>query len=265
MGKKSPAFQLYAADFYMDVIGWTNEEVGAYFRLLMYSWINGPLPNDTKELSSIAQCGVKKFAHNWKKLQTKFTSAPGDKLINKRLEETRKEQANYRKSLSEAGKRGAKERWKDHGDPNGHPNEVAYGQSMPLQPSSSPSVELDTNVSNTVKVSKKTTSQCPHEKIIDLYHKTLPMCPQVRTWPDHLKSILRSRWKTKNQDSIEFWEKFFIYVSHSKWLTGQVKDWCAGLEWLIRPTNFTKISNGMYHLNMNKTYKSMEGWIDAQQ
>ncbi len=120
--EKAPAFQVYAADFYMDVLGWSNEEVGAYWRLLMYSWVNGPMPNEMKELSQIAQCGAKKFSNKWKRLQTKFTLNDEGKYINLRLEQTRAEQIKYRESLSKAGKKGAKKRWNKDGDPNGYPN-----------------------------------------------------------------------------------------------------------------------------------------------
>ncbi len=108
-------------------------------------------------------------------------------------------------------------------------------------------------------------SQCPHQNIIELYHEKLPEAPIVTTWPESLQKFTRARWQTKGQDSIEFWEKYFDYVSHSKWLTGQVKDWCADLEWLVRPTNFNKVLNGRYHRNMARIYNNMEGWIDAQQ
>ena len=47
---KAPAFQLYAADFFMDTIGWSDVEVGIYIRLLLLEWINGPLPDDHKQL-----------------------------------------------------------------------------------------------------------------------------------------------------------------------------------------------------------------------
>jgi len=50
MSNKAPAFQLYAADFYMDTVGWSATEVGAYFRLLMHEWINGPLPDSMMQL-----------------------------------------------------------------------------------------------------------------------------------------------------------------------------------------------------------------------
>ena len=48
---KSPAFRLYASDFYMDTQTWSNEEVGVYLRLLLYQWINGSIPNDENLLA----------------------------------------------------------------------------------------------------------------------------------------------------------------------------------------------------------------------
>ncbi|GAG01611.1 unnamed protein product, partial [marine sediment metagenome] len=54
------------------------------------------------------------------------------------------------------------------------------------------------------------------------------------------------------------------YVSHSKFLTGCVKDFCADMEWLVRPINFTKIANGRYHRDMSGAFNNMEGWINAQ-
>ncbi len=144
---KPPAFQLYAADFYMDVSGWTNEEVGTYFRLLMHSWVNGPLPNDMGELSRITQSSAKKFTNKWQKLSIKFTLNGDGKYINTRLEQTREEQANYRESLSEAGKKGAKKRWGKGGDLNNHPNNHPNGKNIALQSSSSSSIETKEKIS----------------------------------------------------------------------------------------------------------------------
>ena len=150
---KPPAFQLYAADFYMDVSGWTNEEVGTYFRLLMHSWVNGPLPNDMGELSRITQSSAKKFTNKWQKLSTKFTLNGDGKYINTRLEQTREEQANYRESLSEAGKKGAKKRWGKGGDLNNHPNNHPNGKNIALQSSSSSS--SSSSIETKEKISKK--------------------------------------------------------------------------------------------------------------
>ena len=92
---KSPAFSLYAADFYMDTLGWTCEEVGLYFRLLMAEWTNGPLPNDEIRLAKTCQMSVKKFHHNFKNVQPKFVQKVEGYLVNERLEETRLQQEHY--------------------------------------------------------------------------------------------------------------------------------------------------------------------------
>lgn len=101
-----PAFQLYAADFYMDTISWTNEEIGIYFRLLMCEWVNGPLPFEAKKLQKISQIGVKKWHKRWQIVGEKFKLNGDGKLINERLERVREEQLVYLQSQSESGKRG---------------------------------------------------------------------------------------------------------------------------------------------------------------
>jgi uncharacterized protein YdaU (DUF1376 family) len=102
---KSPAFSLYAADFYMDTLGWTCEEVGLYFRLLMAEWTNGPLPNDEIRLAKTCQMSVKKFHHNFKNVQPKFVQKVEGYFINTRLEETRLKQAKFQESQSLKGKK----------------------------------------------------------------------------------------------------------------------------------------------------------------
>lgn len=106
---KAPAFQLYAADFYMDTVGWSCEEVGLYFRLLMAEWVNGPLPNDTVRLAKTCQMSFKKFDHLFKNVLPKFVQNEEGHLINLRLEETRQAQLNY----SESRRISAKARWSD--------------------------------------------------------------------------------------------------------------------------------------------------------
>lgn len=105
---KAPAFQLYAADFYMDTVGWSCEEVGLYFRLLMAEWVNGPLPNDTVRLAKTCQMSFKKFDHLFKNVLPKFVQNEEGYLINERLERTREKQIKY----SESRKESACHRWK---------------------------------------------------------------------------------------------------------------------------------------------------------
>lgn len=46
MTKKLPFFPLYTSDFVADTQDLTNEEIGAYFRILMYSWGKGKFKLD---------------------------------------------------------------------------------------------------------------------------------------------------------------------------------------------------------------------------
>jgi hypothetical protein len=96
------------------------------------------------------------------------------------------------------------------------------------------------------------TPPCPHQKIIDLYHKHLaPFCPKVRIWEGQRPKKLLTLWK-QNPD-LEWWDGFFAYCAESKFLTGRspprqgAPPFVATMEWLISPTNFQKIYEGMYH------------------
>lgn len=87
----------------------------------------------------------------------------------------------------------------------------------------------------------------PHQEIINLYHKHLPMLTAVRSWTDKRARLLKARWREdKKRQSLEFWEKLFIYIAQSDFLTGKASDWQADLEWIINPSNLVKIIEGKY-------------------
>lgn len=97
-------------------------------------------------------------------------------------------------------------------------------------------------------------AQCPHEEIILKYHEILPMCRPVRAWNKTRRSYLRQRWSEESiRQNIEWWKSYFTYVKESKFLIGHVENKNGGapfivdLEWLIKPSNFTKIIEGKYH------------------
>lgn len=94
---------------------------------------------------------------------------------------------------------------------------------------------------------------CPHQQIIDLYHRLLPMGRQVRDWTPARASALRARWRDKPaRQKLEWWEKFFAYCAESKFLTGQAattgrKPFEVSLDWLVKSENLTKVIEGAYH------------------
>jgi len=127
---KPPAFQFYPADFIMGTMAMTPEQVGAYIRLLCYQWENGPIPNDDALLARITGCGGNAIAC----AKSKFGLSDG-KLANTRLEQTRQNQASYRKKQAD----NAAKRWVG--------NAVAMPSHMPNASSPTPSSSSILNTS----------------------------------------------------------------------------------------------------------------------
>lgn len=93
----------------------SNQEVGAYMRLLCYAWDAGSVPNDPKERSRICACSMAQEREIWKKVGAKF-SLQNDVYLNERMEEERKKQAEYRRRQSDKGKASAAVRWQPEGN-----------------------------------------------------------------------------------------------------------------------------------------------------
>jgi hypothetical protein len=95
---------------------------------------------------------------------------------------------------------------------------------------------------------------CPHQKIIDLYHKILcPQLPRVKRWTESRGRHLKARWnETDESQTIEWWEEYFKTVKKCPWLMGEVepssggKRFMADIDWLINQTNMAKVLEGKY-------------------
>lgn len=109
--EKSPAFRLYAKDFDADTRCMTCQQVGAYTRLLINEWSTKGLPDNMGELARIAGTDARTFAKMWKATLAKlFFKNDANLYVNKRLEEERVKQEEYRRIQSEYGKMGAKKK-----------------------------------------------------------------------------------------------------------------------------------------------------------
>lgn len=161
----APAFQLYAADFYMDTVGWTPTEVGVYFRLLMHEWINGPLPTSMVRLSRIAGCDARNMQKMWlAEIANKFSVDDAGMYVNARLERTRREQEEYRKKQEESGRLGGlksqKKRRVGLSEPSSTASSTASSENKALQSSSSTSLDK----SNTTDIRGEDQKPAPLEK-----------------------------------------------------------------------------------------------------
>ena len=112
--KNSIAFQYYPKDFLSDdkVASMNLKEIGAYWLLLSYCWMENGLKNDQDYLKGLCRNDAE-----WEKIWNKICKCfflKNAKLRNRRLDEERKKQKEFRQKLTESGKIGAEKRWGGH-------------------------------------------------------------------------------------------------------------------------------------------------------
>lgn len=96
--------------------------------------------------------------------------------------------------------------------------------------------------------------QVPHQAVIDLYHKHLPMLTHTRVWSEKRKKALKARWFSGLShpdhggiNGLAWWDAYFAYVAQCPYLTGNNdREWKADLEWLINEANLIKVIEGKY-------------------
>lgn len=109
---------------------------------------------------------------------------------------------------------------------------------------------IDTNVS--IVGNEKKIPDCPHQQIIDLYKKNCPEAIHPRTWDGARAIALKARWREgKGRQNLEWWDKFFSYISESDFLMGRVqalnrRPFELSLDWIVTKSNFDKIIDGKY-------------------
>ena len=87
---KDPAFLFYVTDFNDGTQDMTNEEVGAYLRLLLFQFSQGHLP-----IERIKRKLGSDFDKLWDVLSKKFVKDANDNYYNVRLQEEQIKRSNY--------------------------------------------------------------------------------------------------------------------------------------------------------------------------
>lgn len=129
--------KVWVSDFISKTVMWAGVARGLYAQCLILEWASGPLPDDAAELASILRYDPVTFATAWATVRPAFESTADGRLVNRTLEAERAEAYALRSKLSDAGKSGAKKRWKEkqraskangHANipPNGNANGEAY-------------------------------------------------------------------------------------------------------------------------------------------
>lgn len=107
---KAPAFQFYAGDFLVGVMGMSDEEVGVYIKMLAMQWERGSLPNCPKSIRFL----VNSRRNPSENVMKKFTISDDGTIRNDRLEKERQKQITFRESRVE----NAKKRWEKQSTSN---------------------------------------------------------------------------------------------------------------------------------------------------
>lgn len=94
---KNPVLPFYYNDILGSTNDWSDEEFGAYVRLLIYQWDKGFIPDEEKRRLKIADTSDV----HWGLLSTKFREWEDGKLRNDRMEEIREEKRKHSEKQKE--------------------------------------------------------------------------------------------------------------------------------------------------------------------
>ena len=116
-------------------------------------------------------------------------------------------------------------------------------------------VPIDTVVGESQAIpttTAKEKNEIPYEKIVALYHETLPELSKVAKLTKQRHGYIRQRWLEDLPD-LTAWKEYFGVVRKSKFLMGKANGsggrppFRADLTWLCRPENIVKVIEGKYH------------------
>lgn len=139
------------------------------------------------------------------------------------------------------------------GKPETNPEKVGDDPADSLNPDSlnpenkSPNGDTSSGDDQSQEKTDPEKPNCPHQAIVDLYHKILPELPGVRDLTSARQTQLRARWRGDARfQTLDWWEKYFALVKSSDFLMGRKTDWHADFDFLIRASKFQKIIEGGY-------------------
>ena len=86
---------------------------------------------------------------------------------------------------------------------------------------------------------------CPYAKIKELYHSICISFPKIKDITGNRKKAIAARWRTHK--SLEIFQELFIIAESSPFLKGENdRNWSADFDWMMKPTNFSKILEHKY-------------------
>ena len=113
--------------------------------------------------------------------------------------------------------------------------------------------EENITISNEIDSAPDGAGRTPCKKIMELFNATCTSLPQIKSIEGQRRVHVTTHWR-KHQ-SLDFFEDLFKKAEESDFLTGRSGQWKANFDWVIKPSNVTKIMEGNY---TNKTAPKKE-------
>ncbi len=86
---------------------------------------------------------------------------------------------------------------------------------------------------------------CPFVKIKNLYHTICVSYPRIKAIDGNRKTAVAARWRSYK--SLDKFEEVFRLAESSPFLKGENdRNWAADFDWMMKPTNFSKILEHKY-------------------
>jgi uncharacterized protein YdaU (DUF1376 family) len=252
---------IFTGDYLRDTRHLSPLRHGVYLLLLMHCWDQkGPVPLDEQEAAGIANCRSTDEVEALRYVLNRYFIQMDDGWYNKRMAKViadSEQIAGYRRKGGLEKARRQRERVLA----------AAQGAQAVLKQcssSASPGIPIPIPIPIQEEVKRplssnedksrnaKRSDPIPFDKIVDLYHETLPMLPRVVALTPNRKAQIRGRYATGAVEDLEDWQTFFRLVAGSSFLTGRSqpsngrKPFRADLAWLTKEENFMKILEEKY-------------------
>lgn len=262
-------YKHYLGDYARDTADLSLLEHGAYRVLLDHYYAqHGDMPDERQSLYRICKAFTPAERKAVDKVSDRFFQVNGDgRRHNRRADvEIQKHQGQAQANRIVAEERERKRKEQRSGDDQHHDPSTIRSPNHSQKPERS---KPSTATAVEARGGAASLPECPHEKLIDLYHELLPSCTRVEKWTAARQQAMRARWRDEalpNRDKhrgyktveegLAYWRRFFAWVSESKFLTGQANGrdgkppFVASLPWLVKAENFAKVIEGTYHRDL---------------
>ena len=248
---KSPAFQFYPDKWESHTAHLSDYAYRIYHRIICWMWQHSEdkcsiQANDAAIAIVLAQpCErITDAMREINNMHMPLLKKRGNRWLSGGLQKEAKKQKERRKKAQDS----AKARWdKDLGNDKKGSKRNANASIEHSSPSPSPSP-----IPITINKDKST-----HDRLLEIFKKEIPSLPKPgRKSAGSREKALLARFKDLDQD-FDAWQKLCARIESSDFLAGRTDNqFSCGIDWVLKPANFAKITEGNYD---NKTNRGNNG------